>query len=122
MSWHSLETAELQNAATFEKNVLAEIGLIKEIAPRYRTGYFSHIFSGGYSSGYYGYIWSNIYDADTWLAFKENGIFDEKTADLYRKHVLEPGGSEDPAVMYRRLRGQDPKVQPLLDRRGLTTK
>jgi peptidyl-dipeptidase Dcp len=122
MSWHSLETAELQDAATFEKNVLSEIGLIKEIAPRYRTGYFSHIFAGGYSSGYYGYIWSNIYDADTWLAFKENGIFDEKTADLYRKHVLEPGGSEDPAVMYRRFRGQDPKVQPLLDRRGLTTK
>jgi peptidyl-dipeptidase Dcp len=122
MRWHSLETAELQDAAAFEKNVLSEIGLIKEIAPRYRTGYFSHIFSGGYSSGYYGYIWSNIYDADTWLAFKENGIFDEKTADLYRKHILEPGGSEDPAVMYRRFRGQDPKVQPLLDRRGLTTK
>jgi peptidyl-dipeptidase Dcp len=122
MSWHSLETAEIQDAAAFEKKVLSEIGLIKEIAPRYRTGYFSHIFSGGYSSGYYGYIWSNIYDADTWLAFKENGIFDEKTADLYRKHVLEPGGSEDPAIMYRRFRGQDPKVQPLLDRRGLTTK
>jgi peptidyl-dipeptidase Dcp len=122
MSWHSLETAEIQDAAAFEKNVLSEIGLIKEISPRYRTGYFSHIFSGGYSSGYYGYIWSNIYDADTWLAFKENGIFDEKTADLYRKHILEPGGSEDPAVMYRRFRGQDPKVQPLLDRRGLTTK
>jgi peptidyl-dipeptidase Dcp len=122
MSWHSLETAELQDAAEFEKKALEERGLIKEIAPRYRTGYFSHIFSGGYSSGYYGYIWSNIYDADTWLAFKENGIFDEKTADLYRKHVLEPGGSEDPAVMYRRFRGQDPKVQPLLDRRGLTTK
>jgi peptidyl-dipeptidase Dcp len=121
MSWHSLETAEIQDAAAFEKNVLSEIGLIKEISPRYRTGYFSHIFSGGYSSGYYGYIWSNIYDADTWLAFKENGIFDEKTADLYRKHILEPGGSEDPAVMYRRFRGQDPKVQPLLDRRGLTT-
>jgi peptidyl-dipeptidase Dcp len=121
MSWHSLETAELQDAAVFEKKVLSEIGLIKEISPRYRTGYFSHIFSGGYSSGYYGYIWSNIYDADTWLAFKENGIFDEKTADLYRKHILEPGGSEDPAVMYRRFRGQDPKVQPLLERRGLTT-
>jgi peptidyl-dipeptidase Dcp len=121
MSWHSLETAEIQDAAAFEKNVLSEIGLIKEISPRYRTGYFSHIFSGGYSSGYYGYIWSNIYDADTWLAFKENGIFDEKTADLYRKHILEPGGSEDPTIMYRRFRGQDPKVQPLLDRRGLTT-
>jgi peptidyl-dipeptidase Dcp len=122
MSWHSLETAELQDANKFEKDVLAKMGLIDEISPRYRTGYYSHIFAGGYSSGYYGYIWSNIYDADTWLAFKENGIFDQQTADLYRKHVLEPGGTEDPAKMYRRFRGQDPKVSALLERRGLTSK
>jgi len=122
MSWHSLETAELQDANTFEKDVLKKMGLIDEISPRYRTGYYSHIFAGGYSSGYYGYIWSNIYDADTWLAFKENGIFDQKTAELYRKHVLESGGTEDPAKMYRRFRGQDPKVNALLERRGLTSK
>ena len=122
MSWHSLETAEIQNANTFEKNVLKEIGLIDEIAPRYRTGYYSHIFAGGYSAGYYGYIWSNIYDADTWVAFKENGIFDQKTAALYRKYVLETGGTDDPTVMYRKFRGQDPTVEPLLKRRGLSTK
>ena len=122
MSWHSLETAELQDANEFEKNVIKEIGLIEQIAPRYKTGYYSHIFAGGYSAGYYGYIWSNIYDADTWLAFKENGIFDQKTAELYRKHVLESGGTDDPTVMYRRFRGQDPKVEPLLERRGLTSK
>lgn len=122
MSWHSLETAELQDANEFEKNVIKEIGLIEQIAPRYKTGYYSHIFAGGYSAGYYGYIWSNIYDADTWLAFKENGIFDQKTAELYRKHVLESGGTNDPTVMYRRFRGQDPKVEPLLERRGLTSK
>jgi len=122
MSWHSLETAELQDANKFEKDVLKKMGLIDEISPRYRTGYYSHIFAGGYSSGYYGYIWSNIYDADTWLAFKENGIFDQKTAELYRKHVLESGGTEDPAKMYRRFRGQDPKVNALLERRGLTSK
>ena len=122
MSWHSLETAELQDANKFEQDMMQKIGLIDEIAPRYRTGYYSHIFAGGYSAGYYGYIWSNIYDADTWLAFKENGIFDQKTADLYRKNVLEPGGTEDPAVMYRRFRGQDPSVEPLLKRRGLTLK
>lgn len=122
MSWHSLETAELQDANAFENNVVKEIGLIEQIAPRYRTGYYSHIFAGGYSAGYYGYIWSNIYDADTWLAFKENGIFDQKTADLYRKHVLESGGTDDPTIMYRRFRGQDPKVEPLLERRGLVSK
>jgi len=122
MSWHSLKTADKQNAKQFEANVIKEIGLIKEISPRYRTGYYSHIFAGGYSAGYYGYIWSNIYDADTWLAFKENGIFDQKTAELYREHVLEPGGTEDPTIMYRRFRGQDPKVEPLLERRGLLKK
>ena len=122
MSWHSLATAELQDANAFEKNVLNEIGLIEQIAPRYRSGYYSHIFAGGYSAGYYGYIWSNIYDADTWLAFKENGIFDQKTAELYRKHVLETGGTDDPTIMYRRFRGQDPTVEPLLKRRGLSTK
>ena len=122
MSWHSLETAELQDANIFEKNVLKEIGLIEQIAPRYKTGYYSHIFAGGYSAGYYGYIWSNIYDADTWLAFKENGIFDQETAHLYRKHVLESGGTDDPTIMYRRFRGQDPQVEPLLERRGLTSK
>ncbi|SEK30634.1 peptidyl-dipeptidase Dcp Metallo peptidase. MEROPS family M03A [Colwellia chukchiensis] len=121
MSWHSLETPELQDANQFEAKVIQEIGLIDEIAPRYKTGYYSHIFAGGYSAGYYGYIWSNIYDADTWLAFKENGIFDEKTAELYRKHVLESGGTDDPTIMYRRFRGQDPSVEPLLERRGLTT-
>ncbi|TWX73385.1 M3 family metallopeptidase [Colwellia sp. C1TZA3] len=122
MSWHSLETAKIQDANSFEKNVLKEIGLIEQIAPRYKTGYYSHIFAGGYSAGYYGYIWSNIYDADTWLAFKENGIFDQETAELYRKHVLESGGTDDPTVMYRRFRGKDPTVEPLLERRGLTSK
>ncbi|WP_206482969.1 M3 family metallopeptidase [Thalassotalea sp. G2M2-11] len=122
MSWHSLQTAELQDTNAFERKVMKEIGLIDEIAPRYRTGYYSHIFAGGYAAGYYGYIWSNIYDADTWLAFKENGIFDQETAQAYRKYVLEPGGMEDPAVMYRKFRGQDPDVAPLLERRGLTTK
>ncbi len=119
MNWHSLETAELQDANNFEKSYLNKIGLIKEISPRYRTGYFSHIFAGGYSSGYYGYIWSNIYDADTWEVFKDKGIFDQATAQGYRKNVLESGGTEDPAVMYRRFRGEDPKIEPLLKRRGL---
>jgi peptidyl-dipeptidase Dcp len=119
MKWHTLETDELQDADTFEKATLDEIGLIPQIAPRYRTGYFSHIFAGGYSAGYYGYIWSNIYDADTWQVFKKNGIFDQDTAQSYRKNVLQPGGSEDPMIMYRRFRGKDPEVWPLLERRGL---
>ncbi|MAD15587.1 MAG: peptidase M3 [Alteromonadaceae bacterium] len=121
MKWHTLETATEQDADAFEKAAMDEIGLIPQITPRYRTGYFSHIFSGGYASGYYGYIWSNIYDADTWQVFSQNGIFDQDTASGYREHVLETGGTEDPMIMYRRFRGQDPKVWPLLERRGLLT-
>ena len=119
LNWHTLTTAEEQDAAKFEQDVVKKIGLIDEIVPRYRTGYFSHIFAGGYSSGYYGYIWSNIFDADTWQVFKQKGIFDQHTADLYRKHVLESGGTEDPTLMYQRFRGQEPDIKPLLERRGL---
>lgn len=119
MKWHTLETDKLQDADSFEKATLDEMGMIPQISPRYRTGYFSHIFAGGYSAGYYGYIWSNIYDADTWQVFSHNGIFDQDTAQSYRKNVLQPGGTEDPMLMYRRFRGKDPEVWPLLERRGL---
>lgn len=122
MKWHTLQTEELQDADKFEQATLDEIGLIPQITPRYRTGYFSHIFAGGYSAGYYGYIWSNIYDADTWQVFSQNGIFDHDTAMSYRKNILQPGGSEDPMIMYRRFRGEDPQVWPLLERRGLLSK
>lgn len=124
LKWHTLETADLQDADKFEADTLAELGLINEIAPRYRTTYFSHIFAGGYSSGYYGYIWSNIFDADTWEVFKEKGIFNQEAATGYRENVLESGGTEDPMIMYKRFRGKEPNPQYLLERRGLvpTTK
>ncbi|KGJ92442.1 M3 family metallopeptidase [Thalassotalea sp. ND16A] len=121
LKWHTLETAELQDADKFEADTLAELGLINEIAPRYRSTYFSHIFAGGYSSGYYGYIWSNIFDADTWEVFKEKGIFDQDAANGYRVNVLQSGGTEDPMTMYKRFRGKEPNPQHLLERRGLVS-
>ncbi|WP_371186422.1 M3 family metallopeptidase [Thalassotalea maritima] len=119
LKWHTLETAEVQDADAFEAAAMKEIGLIDEIAPRYRSTYFSHIFAGGYSSGYYGYIWSNIFDADTWELFKEKGIFNQDVATGYRENVLETGGTEDPMKMYKRFRGQEPNPDYLLIRRGL---
>ncbi|WNC67517.1 M3 family metallopeptidase [Thalassotalea nanhaiensis] len=119
LKWHTLETAELQDADKFEADTLAELGLINEIAPRYRSTYFSHIFAGGYSSGYYGYIWSNIFDADTWEVFKEKGIFNQEAATGYRVNVLQSGGTEDPMTMYKRFRGKEPNPVYLLERRGL---
>ena len=119
LKWHTLETAELQDADKFEADTLADLGLINEIAPRYRSTYFSHIFAGGYSSGYYGYIWSNIFDADTWEVFKDNGISNQEAATGYRVNVLQSGGTEDPMTMYKRFRGKEPNPQHLLERRGL---
>lgn len=119
MAWHTLlETADIDVNA-FEKKVMAEIGLIPEIVPRYRSTYFNHIFSGGYAAGYYAYIWSEVLDSDAYEAFKEKGIFDRATALSFRKNVLEPFGTEDISVQYRRFRGADPKIEPLLRNRGL---
>ena len=107
------------DAHEFENTSMDRIGLIPEIVSRYRSQYFRHIFSGGYSSGYYSYIWAEVLDADAFEAFKENGIFDQKTARSYRENILETGGSEDPMTLYVRFRGAEPKIEPILERRGL---
>jgi len=119
MSWHSLQNAGGVDVRQFENKVLADIGLIPEIVPRYRSTYFSHIFSGGYAAGYYAYIWSEVLDCDAYEAFKEKGIFDRTTALSFRKNVLEPFGTEDPMTQYVRFRGAEPKIEPLLRKRGL---
>jgi len=89
--------------------------------PRYRSTYFAHIFSGGYSAGYYAYVWAEVIDADAFHAFKEAGLFDQKTADRFREYILSKGGTEDPMVLYKKFRGREPEIGPLLERRGLNT-
>ena len=119
MDWHTLTKADDIDVLAFEKKSLDKIGLIPEIVVRYRSPYFRHIFSGGYSAGYYSYIWSEVLDADAFEAFKEHGIFDRKTGESYRKNILSTGGTEDPMILYKRFRGAAPKIEPLLKRRGL---
>jgi peptidyl-dipeptidase Dcp len=119
MDWHTLETVQKHDVHKFEDESMQKIGLIPEIVVRYRTTYFKHIFSGGYSAGYYSYIWAEVLDADAFETFKENGLFDRKTAESFRKNILAPGGSEDPMVLYKRFRGHEPDIKPLLVRRGL---
>ena len=119
MDWHTLTEPIEKDPLTFEKKSMDRIKLINEIVPRYRSSYFSHIFSGGYSSGYYSYVWAEVLDADAFQAFKETGIFDQKTALAYRTNILEAGGTEDPMVLYKRFRGAEPKIEPILERRGL---
>lgn len=124
MAWHEATTPDLPAPAEFEKAALAAIGLPPQILPRYRTTYFNHIFggSGSYSAGYYSYIWSEVLDADAFAAFTEAGdLFHPETAQRFRAHILERGGTLDATQMYRNFRGRDPEVGPLLERRGLLT-
>jgi peptidyl-dipeptidase Dcp len=119
MDWHTLTSPEEKDALSFENAAMKKIGLIPEIVVRYRTPYFAHIFSGGYSSGYYGYLWAEVLDADAFEAFKENGLFDKKTATSFRTNILEKGGTEDPMLLYEKFRGKKPSIEPMLRRKGL---
>jgi peptidyl-dipeptidase Dcp len=120
MRWHTLAApvASLDPTA-FENAAMAKIGMPSLIVPRYRSPYFQHVFAGGYSAGYYSYVWAEVLDADAFEAFKAKGLFDPATARAFRTEILEKGGSEDAMTMYRRFRGHEPSVKPLLARRGL---
>jgi len=119
MNWHAVTDTKGIDVNEFESDAMARINLIPEIVPRYRTTYFSHIFSGGYSAGYYSYIWAAVLDADAFEAFKEKGLFDRSTATSFRKNVLEKLGTYDTMTLYKQFRGAEPKIEPLLKRRGL---
>ena len=120
MDWHMLEKARDLDVAKFESKSLDKIGLIPEIIVRYKSHYFEHIFSGDYySAGYYSYIWAQVLDADAFEAFKETSLFDRKTAESFRKNILSRGGAEDPMTLYKRFRGAEPKIEPLLKRKGM---
>jgi peptidyl-dipeptidase Dcp len=119
MDWHTLTETEEKDTHEFEKASMDKIGLIPEIVTRYRSQYFNHIFSGGYSSGYYSYIWSEVLDADAFQAFKETSIFDQATAQSFRENILAAGSTDEPMTLYKRFRGAEPKIEALLERRGL---
>ena len=122
LKWHMLSelpSAETSFVEEFEKKACKEMGLIDEIIPRYRSTYFAHIFSGGYSAGYYSYLWAEVLDKDAFELFMQKGIFDPETAMSFRHNVLEKGGSDEPMDLYRRFRGADPDPAALTRARGL---
>ncbi|HRZ41830.1 MAG TPA: M3 family metallopeptidase [Bacteroidales bacterium] len=119
MAYHSVKAPITVTASGFEADVVKRIRLMTEIGFRYRSTYFNHIFSGGYSAGYYSYLWSEILDADAFEAFKEKGIFDKATAQSFRDNILSKGGTMDASVMYRAFRGKDPSLEPVMKRKGL---
>ena len=122
LKWHMLSempSAETSFVEEFETATCKEMGLINEIIPRYRSTYFAHIFSGGYSAGYYSYLWAEVLDKDAFELFMQKGIFDPETAMSFRHNVLEKGGSDEPMDLYRRFRGADPDPAALTRARGL---
>jgi peptidyl-dipeptidase Dcp len=123
LSWHRLspsEAAAISDVSRFEREALQELGLPPQIVPRYRSSYFAHIFARGYSSEYYSYLWAETLDADAFAAFTESGdVFQQEWAQRLKEHIYQAGGREDADVLYRRFRGRDPVVEPLLRARGL---
>ena len=119
LKWHMLESMEGVDPMVFEAQACAQMGLIDQIIPRYRTTYFAHIFSGGYSAGYYSYLWAEVLDKDAFELFMQKGIFDPETATSFRQNILEMGGSDEPMDLYRRFRGADPDPAALTRARGL---
>ncbi|WP_211658632.1 M3 family metallopeptidase [Phytoactinopolyspora halophila] len=121
LAWHEISPdTEIGDVLTFEAAALERAGVALEaIPPRYRTSYFAHIFAGGYSAGYYSYIWSEVLDADTVEWFRENGGLTRENGDHFRRTLLARGGSTEEMAAYREFRGRDPRIEPLLQRRGL---
>lgn len=119
MFYYSITEPQNINVAEFEKSSLEKIGLIPEIISRYRSTYFQHVFTTGYDAGYYSYTWAAVLDNDAFEPFKQNGVFDPKTAKSFRTNILEKGNTEDSMILYKRFRGAEPSIEPLLKNRGL---
>ncbi|WP_214108385.1 M3 family metallopeptidase [Acrocarpospora catenulata] len=117
-AWHT--DYQGGDAESFEAEALQRAGVdLPAVPPRYRSTYFAHIWSSGYSAGYYSYIWSEVLDADTVEWFTENGGLLRKNGDRFRRELLSKGGSIDPMTAFHTFRGRDPRIDPLLERRGL---
>ena len=120
MKWHELESVEGIDIDAFEQQACQEMGLIPEIGPRYRTTYFNHIFSSGYSAGYYGYLWAEVLDKDAFSLFEATGnVWNKELATKFKQTFLERGGSEEPMVLYELFAGRKPDNDAFLRGRGL---
>ncbi|MDP1891936.1 MAG: M3 family metallopeptidase [Gemmatimonadaceae bacterium] len=122
MAWHTLTVNDHPtDVDAFEAQALKRFGVdLPLVPPRYKTNYFSHIWSGGYSAGYYAYIWAEVIDADAYSWFEENGGLTRANGQRFRDMILSRGGTGDMATMYRAFRGRDPEIASLLKNRGLT--
>lgn len=122
-AWHQLTPEQVpgpDGVAAFESAALKKAGVdFAPVPPRYRSTYFSHVFSSGYSAGYYSYFWSEVLDADAVNWFKTHGGLQRANGDRFRDLILSRGDSRDAKAMFRDFTGHEPDIQPLLERRGL---
>ncbi len=127
MAWHTLTspfvpsecTTALQAVIDFGNTAMEQVQILPNVPGTQMETAFTHIFSGGYAAGYYSYKWSELLDADAFSIFKKNGIFDKKTADSFRKNILERGGTENAMTLYKRFRGGEPTIDALMERDGI---
>lgn len=119
MSWHGKDPSNISDVENFEKETLKDTEIMPAVEGVNISCSFSHIFSGGYSSGYYSYKWAEVLDADAFELFHEKGIFNKDVANSFRENILSKGGSEHPMELYKKFRGAEPSINPLLKRAGL---
>ncbi|MDB4950627.1 MAG: Dipeptidyl carboxypeptidase Dcp [Gemmatimonadetes bacterium] len=121
LAWHNLPAdAPQQDVEAFETQALARYNVaMAEVPPRYRTPYFAHVWGGGYAAGYYAYMWSEVLDDDAYAWFTEHGGMTRANGQRFRDMILSRGGTQEAGAMYRAFRGRDPRVESLLEQRGL---
>ena len=119
MAWHTLTEPFAGDVIDFEKKAWAPTVIVPDVPGTLMSSSFGHIFSGGYAAGYYGYKWAEVLDADAFAKFKTDGIFNKETAKSFRDNILSKGGTEDPSVLYKRFRHQEPSIDALLIRNGI---
>ncbi|MWW26158.1 M3 family metallopeptidase [Algibacter lectus] len=119
MKWHGQDPSNISNVKDFETEAFKDTNLYPKTEETCMSTAFSHIFQGGYSSGYYSYKWAEVLDADAFEYFQEAGVFNKEVATKFKDNVLSQGGTENPMVLYKRFRGQEPKPEALLKRAGL---
>jgi peptidyl-dipeptidase Dcp len=119
MAWHTQEKPFDGKVKEFEENAWTKTRIFPVIDEVCMSTQFGHLFAGGYAAGYYSYKWAEVLDADAFSVFKEKGLFNKEVAKSFRENILEKGGTEHPMILYKHFRGQEPKVDALLERSGL---
>ncbi|EPP2301811.1 peptidyl-dipeptidase Dcp [Enterobacter hormaechei] len=120
MNWHGIQEP-VEDVEAFEAAALKKEGVdLPAVPPRYRSSYFAHIFGGGYAAGYYAYLWTQMLADDGYQWFVEQGGLTRENGQAFREAILSRGNSTDLAELYRNWRGHDPKIEPMLENRGLS--